>query len=78
MRKIPGRAHAEIVSPDSPGARPAVLRYRVVGILAVGTWLENSVGDGAHAPDSAANGLTRLSDPWRCPVWRERTVRAGL
>ena len=40
MRKIPGRAHAEIVSPDSPGARPAVLGYRVVGILAVGTWLE--------------------------------------
>lgn len=40
MRKIPGRAEAEIVSPIKPDAREAVLRFRVLKRLEGTTWLE--------------------------------------
>lgn len=40
MRKIPGRAEAEIVSPIKPDAREAVLRFRVLKRLEGATWLE--------------------------------------
>lgn len=40
MRKIPGRAEAEIVSPIKPDAREAVLRFRVLKRLKGATWLE--------------------------------------
>ncbi len=40
MRKIPGEAKAEVVASDHAEAQVAVLRYRVRGHLAQGTWLE--------------------------------------
>jgi len=33
MRKIPGQAQAEIVAPDAPGARQAILNYQVIQSL---------------------------------------------
>ena len=40
MRKIPGRAEAELVSPIKPDAREAVLHFRVLKRLEGATWLE--------------------------------------
>ncbi len=40
MRKVPGRAHAEIVPPEHPDAQLAVLHYRVLDRASFGTWLE--------------------------------------
>lgn len=40
VRKIPDVPQAEIVPPDHPDARLAVLRYRVLGHFANTTWLE--------------------------------------
>lgn len=40
MRKIPGRAEAEMVSPIKPDAREAVLHFRVLKRLEGATWLE--------------------------------------
>jgi RluA family pseudouridine synthase len=39
LRKVPGVARAEIVGPDHPQGRLAVLHYRVLGGGAWGTWL---------------------------------------
>ena len=40
MRKIPGKAHAEVVDRDYPGGLEAVLHYRVKHRYDWGTWLE--------------------------------------
>lgn len=40
MRKIPGRAEAELISPIAPDAREAVLHFRVLKRLEGATWLE--------------------------------------
>ncbi|MDO5554267.1 MAG: RNA pseudouridine synthase [Planctomycetia bacterium] len=40
MRKIPGKAEAELVPPIHPDAREAVLRYEVKGRFPGFTWLE--------------------------------------
>lgn len=40
MRKIPGRAEAEIISPIKPDAREAILHFRVVERFNSFTWLE--------------------------------------
>jgi len=40
IRKIPGQPRAEIVAPDQPGARTAVLHYRVLKTYDWGSWLE--------------------------------------
>ena len=39
-RKLPGRAEAEIVAPDHPEGREAVLHYRTLSEASWGTWLE--------------------------------------
>ena len=40
MRKIPGRAEAELIPPIHPDAREAVLHFRTLGRLENATWLE--------------------------------------
>ncbi|RMG04993.1 MAG: RluA family pseudouridine synthase [Planctomycetota bacterium] len=40
MRKIPDQPQAEIVPPDHPDAKSAVLRYRTLGRTRYGSWLE--------------------------------------
>jgi 23S rRNA pseudouridine1911/1915/1917 synthase len=40
VRKLPDEARAEVVPADSPGAKPAALRYRVLRPVAGGTLLE--------------------------------------
>jgi 23S rRNA pseudouridine1911/1915/1917 synthase len=40
MRKVHGHAQAEIVPADDPGARAAILRYRVIGANGLGSWLQ--------------------------------------
>jgi 23S rRNA pseudouridine1911/1915/1917 synthase len=40
LRKVPGNPQAEVVSPDSPQARLAVLHYRVLDAFESGSWLE--------------------------------------
>lgn len=39
-RKTPGEAKAELVSPDHPEGKPAILRYRVLGATDERSWLE--------------------------------------
>ena len=46
MRKIPGRAKAEIVTPDHPEAREARLNYRVLEKTAFGSLLEITLETG--------------------------------
>ena len=46
MRKIPGRAKAEIVPPDHPDAREARLTYRVLEETAFGSLLEITLETG--------------------------------
>ena len=40
VRKVPDEARAEVVLPEHPDARPAVLHYRVLGHYDWGSWLE--------------------------------------
>jgi 23S rRNA pseudouridine1911/1915/1917 synthase len=40
VRKVPGEARAEIVGEEHPGARRAILHYKVRARLTGGTWLE--------------------------------------
>jgi 23S rRNA pseudouridine1911/1915/1917 synthase len=40
MRKVPDEPRSEIVSPNLPDARQAVLHYQTLGTTAVGSWLE--------------------------------------
>ena len=40
MRKIPGRAEAELISPIEPDAREAILHFHVVDRFPNATWLE--------------------------------------
>ena len=40
LRKIPDRPRAEVVPPEHPEGRDAVLRYRTLAAGAWGTWLE--------------------------------------
>lgn len=40
MRKVPGEPHAEVVAPDHPEARIAVLHYQVLGRGPWGSWLQ--------------------------------------
>jgi 23S rRNA pseudouridine1911/1915/1917 synthase len=40
LRKIYGKPQAEVVSPDEPDARLAVLHYRTLATAAWGSWLE--------------------------------------
>jgi 23S rRNA pseudouridine1911/1915/1917 synthase len=45
-RKIPDEAQAEIVGPEHPEGREAILRYRTLGVYAWGTWLEVALETG--------------------------------
>lgn len=40
VRKVPDQPRAELVPPDHPEAREAVLHYRTLGVFEWGTWLE--------------------------------------
>lgn len=40
LLKEPDKAHVKVVSPETPGARQAILHYRVVGPTPLGTLLE--------------------------------------
>jgi len=40
MRKVPGEPHAEVVAPDHPEGRIAVLHYHVLGRGPWGSWLQ--------------------------------------
>ncbi len=40
LRKVPGKARAEIVSADHPEAQQAVLHYGIMGTTPHGSWLE--------------------------------------
>ena len=40
MRKVPDEPRAELISPDAPDARQAVLHYRTLGNTPFGSWLE--------------------------------------
>lgn len=40
VRKVPGEPHAEVLPPDHPEARIAVLHYRMLGQGPWGSWLE--------------------------------------
>lgn len=40
IRKVPEQARAEIVAPDQPDAREAVLHYRTLATVPAGSWLE--------------------------------------
>ena len=44
--KIPGQPRAEVVGPDHPGGRRAVLHYRVQAAAPWGTWLEITLETG--------------------------------
>ncbi len=46
IRKIPERAHVEIVWPDHPEGRLAVLKYRTLGTSKFGSWLEIALETG--------------------------------
>ncbi len=45
-RKIPDQARAEVVGPEHPEGREAILRYRVLGAFGWGTWLEVALETG--------------------------------
>lgn len=65
MRKIPGRAEAEIVSADHPDAREARLQYRVLGETADGSLLEIELETGRTHQirlQAAHRGLPILGD----------------
>lgn len=46
MRKIPDQARAEVVLPDAPDAREAVLHYRTRAVASWGSWLEIDLDTG--------------------------------
>jgi 23S rRNA pseudouridine1911/1915/1917 synthase len=45
-RKIPDEARAEVVGPEHPEGREAILRYRTLGTFGWGTWLEVTLETG--------------------------------
>ncbi len=45
-RKIPDEARAEVVGPEHPEGREAILRYRTLGVYGWGTWLEVALETG--------------------------------
>lgn len=65
LRKVPGESRAEIVAEDSPGAKLAVLDYRVLGQFPGGTLLELTPRTGRMHQlrlQSAARGHPILGD----------------
>jgi 23S rRNA pseudouridine1911/1915/1917 synthase len=46
IRKVPGEARAELVEPSAEGAQTAVLHFRVLARLEIGTWLEITLETG--------------------------------
>jgi 23S rRNA pseudouridine1911/1915/1917 synthase len=48
IRKVPNEPQAEVVAADHPEARSAVLRYRVLGKCAAGSWLEIELETGRY------------------------------
>ncbi|MCC6126375.1 MAG: RluA family pseudouridine synthase [Pirellulales bacterium] len=65
LRKIPGEARAEIISPEHPEGRAAVLHYRTLAVANWGTWLEIQLETGrTHQVrvQAAARGYPLLGD----------------
>ncbi|MGA2617941.1 MAG: RNA pseudouridine synthase [Thermoguttaceae bacterium] len=65
LRKIPGESRAEVVAPDHPQGRQAVLHYRVLKTQPSCTWLEIELGTGRTHQirvQAAARGQPLLGD----------------
>ncbi len=65
VRKVPNEPRAEIVGPEHPEGREAVLRYRTLGTLEWGSWLEIELETGrTHQVrvQAAARGHPVLGD----------------
>ena len=65
LLKDPEQAHVGVVPPETPGAKPAVLHYRVVGPTPLGTLLEIELETGRMHQirvQLAANGCPILGD----------------
>ncbi len=85
VRKIPGVPKAEVVSPDHPEARLAVLHYRTVALTPWGSWLEIELETGRMHQirvQAAARGVPILGDedygatvPFG-PQYEDRRLRA--
>ncbi|MGC4002151.1 MAG: RNA pseudouridine synthase [Pirellulales bacterium] len=74
MRKIPDEPRAEIVSPNLPDAREAVLHYRTIGRTAHGA-VGDHAGNRPHAPDPVTMQRPRPSRPGRRHVRVRDAVR---
>jgi 23S rRNA pseudouridine1911/1915/1917 synthase len=65
LRKVPNEPRAEIVAPEHPEAREAILRYRTLAMFAGGSWLELELETGrTHQVrvQAAARGHPILGD----------------
>ncbi len=65
LRKVEGEARSEVVSPDAPGGRIAVLHYRHIGRHAAGSCLEIELETGRTHQirvQAASRGLPILGD----------------
>ncbi|HEY2762257.1 MAG TPA: RluA family pseudouridine synthase [Pirellulales bacterium] len=65
MRKIPDEAKAEIIPPDHPEAQQAVLHYRTLGDIPLGSWLEIELETGRMHQirlQAASRGLPIVGD----------------
>lgn len=86
VRKVPDEPRAELVPPEHPDAREAILHYRTLGVFAWGTWLEIELETGrTHQVriQAAARGHPVLGDalygskvPFGPPVedWRLQPI----
>jgi len=65
IRKIPGRPHAEVVCPENPEGRQAILHYRTLGATPWGSWLESELETGRMHQirvQAASRGLPIVGD----------------
>jgi len=86
MRKIPDQPRAELVPPEHPEARQAILHYRTLGVFDWGTWVEIELETGRMHQvriQAAARGHPVLGDttygsktPFGppCEDWRLRPI----
>jgi 23S rRNA pseudouridine1911/1915/1917 synthase len=85
LRKVPGEARAEVVPPNHPEGRRAVLHYRVLAAADWGTWLEIELETGRTHQirvQAASRGHPLLGDaqygataPFG-PQWEDSRLRA--
>jgi len=71
LLKIASEARTEIATADTPGAKQAVLRYRVQERQPGRTLLEIEPRTGPQPSDSRAGGVARLAGVRRRPVWSD-------